>query len=84
MPINDGSKPRGFWLQVQAIKGVQDIDRKPFHFKDVGLGKLDRRGPVVNIAAHRSHRRKLLQSVQDRAIPNVARMKDVVRSSQCL
>jgi len=84
MPADHDLKAGRLRIGVELLQIVQDVDAGSLQFEDDVFSKGLAPRLCVYVAAHRMDRRGVLESVEDRAIANVASMNDRLRATERL
>jgi hypothetical protein len=81
MAVNNRSKARGLWLEIQLRQDVDYIYGSTVSLENLALGQGTRPAPAINVPAHRGYRSNLAQLSKYFLIAYVACVHDVIRAA---
>lgn len=76
--VDDGVDSRGFRLQIESFKNVQNVDGDPLKFEELSFWNISRPRLSIYVASDRGDWGDFAQSIENNRIADVPGVDDVV------
>ena len=80
--VHDSRESSRLGLEIELVNVVQNVNCDAAGFENSGFGQFLRPRAAIHIATNGDHWRNLAQAVKNRGVADIARVNDVVGTSE--